>query len=1155
MRLLFLATLALFAHLGVALIPTSLLAAGCDGFADYADEVLASNFQLVSETPLGGGLSEVELSFELANVDAGDFASVRAFPALGDAATALGLVEPPTPAQFGALGPLAQATPTAHLRVELPSANVATLLAELSAGTLPLTVHADEHDVLAPGVNVVEWTASEDAYYALAKNNFVPTPNPDPGPPPYAPGQQFGIVLFAFGDGVGSVFDAFVPGEELFVVVEGYTPTEVPDAMHFARVLDVTKSDEAGSESSDGFTTWGVLLARTDTEQLPDVFASGSFCTGDSTHIDLPVQATRLNQIDRDVPEAEERDGNPHPIHFNDSGIHAAVELSGQLQGHVLKPSLEIRLREGAVRAVVDIETDLSLTAELRAEASATFDEEASLYDLCFPLPDFSAGPIPIGLNLQLEHVVGAHGSIAAGAVVGFQKSFRGGFRVGYDGRRDPGDRYFSEPHHEQPTPVQFTPPQLLDDTAAQLGVFTELRTTLRVGAKYPLCDTGAGGFVGARASAVLDVQPTQDPWWSLGHEAELFAGIDLQILGLDIASHDTEVELFPGADTLDAGGPLLLTGGPSALARSASAPPPEVDLASGQDQRWAMALDGTAVHDGPTSTAVAELSDGRIVLVTEQRVPGRGMLIQTDRHGAFQWNLKYGTGHEPLQVVALPDDTILVAGAPSWMAHHASDGTLLWSADFTVTDDPSGPLHCVLASVAAIEVSPGQYAFVGVGHHGRGDVRQVDACAFRVSPARTLEWARTYGESGGQSFYDAIVASDGSIVAVGRTETGPDVFSEDNPLVAKLSASDGSVLWAKSLPLITRGGKFNTVAEAPDGTLFAGGAAPRDIRRTGAALVARIDPDGENAHHAMISQDEVWETLIPAAGFVDTEGGDTAYDEIFDLVPTPGGFFFVGRTGLGADTAAWVGKINERLGVEWFRTFDGTEADALDSVTPADGGLLVSGYSTSLGRQLPDDDSQVWLMKLSYEGSADLLPTSGLESRYLAPGVRASSGDDAVVPQGIVSMPAPLIEVDALPDSSLALTPDLLTTTTGICLTRLSQPGRDSDLDDCLDDIDGDGFENDDDNCRLVANPSQTDSDGDSWGNACDADFDGDLVVTPTDFFAVMRPCFGADLSARPECEVADLDGDGAVGSSDFFAVFRPSLGGPPGPSGILGE
>jgi hypothetical protein len=286
--------------------------------------------------------------------------------------------------------------------------------------------------------------------------------------------------------------------------------------------------------------------------------------------------------------------------------------------------------------------------------------------------------------------------------------------------------------------------------------------------------------------------------------------------------------------------------------------------------------------------------------------------------------------------------------------------------------------------------------------------------------------------------------------VAAGETETGPTVFSENNPLFLSLDAADGTVIWARSLPILSRGVRFNTLAEAPDGTLFAAGGGLRSVSDTGAAFVARIDPDGENAHHALIMEDELWDSLIPAATYEDTDGGDTAYDEIFDLLPVSGGFIFAGSTGLKPGSAGWVGKINHQLGVEWLRSFDGDDADTLDGIAATPGGYLASGFSESLMSNLPEDDTQVWVMKVAYDGGADLLPESGLHSRYGAPGIRASSGDDSIVPDGIVAMDAPLIVTDALPNSTTAPIVDLLTTPTDLCVTRLSGSGRESELDGC---------------------------------------------------------------------------------------------------------
>jgi FtsP/CotA-like multicopper oxidase with cupredoxin domain len=82
-------------------------------------------------------------------------------------------------------------------------------------------------------------------------------------------------------------------------------------------------------------------------------------------------------------------------------------------------------------------------------------------------------------------------------------------------------------------------------------------------------------------------------------------------------------------------------------------------------------------------------------------------------------------------------------------------------------------------------------------------------------------------------------------------------------------------------------------------------------------------------------------------------------------------------------------------------------------------------------------------------------------------------------------------------------------------------------------------------DNCLLVTNPDQRDSNGDGFGNICDADLNGDLTVNMSDF-GLFRRAYG---TANPE---ADFNGDGYVNMVDF-GIFRSMYGSTPGPSGIV--
>ncbi len=101
--------------------------------------------------------------------------------------------------------------------------------------------------------------------------------------------------------------------------------------------------------------------------------------------------------------------------------------------------------------------------------------------------------------------------------------------------------------------------------------------------------------------------------------------------------------------------------------------------------------------------------------------------------------------------------------------------------------------------------------------------------------------------------------------------------------------------------------------------------------------------------------------------------------------------------------------------------------------------------------------------------------------------------------------------------------------------LVIILQVGTDSDSDTVLDHLD---------NCTLIANSDQRDSNGDGFGNICDADLNNDGQVGFSDF-SLFRVSFGTTDAD------ADFDGSGQVGFSDF-SLFRVMFGKSPGPSGI---
>lgn len=95
------------------------------------------------------------------------------------------------------------------------------------------------------------------------------------------------------------------------------------------------------------------------------------------------------------------------------------------------------------------------------------------------------------------------------------------------------------------------------------------------------------------------------------------------------------------------------------------------------------------------------------------------------------------------------------------------------------------------------------------------------------------------------------------------------------------------------------------------------------------------------------------------------------------------------------------------------------------------------------------------------------------------------------------------------------------------------------------LPDSDGDGVTDDVDNCTLVANSAQIDSDADGFGNVCDADLNNDGVVNFIDLGIFRSVFFSNDADA-------DFNGDGVVNFIDL-AIIRGQFFQTPGPSGLI--
>ena len=97
---------------------------------------------------------------------------------------------------------------------------------------------------------------------------------------------------------------------------------------------------------------------------------------------------------------------------------------------------------------------------------------------------------------------------------------------------------------------------------------------------------------------------------------------------------------------------------------------------------------------------------------------------------------------------------------------------------------------------------------------------------------------------------------------------------------------------------------------------------------------------------------------------------------------------------------------------------------------------------------------------------------------------------------------------------------------------------------DACAVDTDSDGVIDADDNCTVIPNADQRDTNGDGFGNACDPDINNDNIVNAIDLGLFKSVFFTNDADA-------DFNGDGIVNAIDL-GTLKIFFFSPPGPSGI---
>jgi len=226
--------------------------------------------------------------------------------------------------------------------------------------------------------------------------------------------------------------------------------------------------------------------------------------------------------------------------------------------------------------------------------------------------------------------------------------------------------------------------------------------------------------------------------------------------------------------------------------------------------------------------------------------------------------------------------------------------------------------------------------------------------CPVVAGDESEVDWSRTFGGAEGDEFRSAAVCPDGGIIITGNTEN------------EETGCSDGWVL------------KLDLLGE-PEWSRNYGGPDRDDFRSIGLStdggyiLAGRTESFDDNTYYG-------WVVKLDSDGGVEWEKtfGGVEWDEFRSVgVCNDGGFIVVGSTeseGAGSGDG-WVVKLDSDGGVEWEKTFGGSDLDVFWSMDVcSDGGFIIAG-TTMLSSE---NTYYGWVVKLGSSGGVEWNQTYG---------------------------------------------------------------------------------------------------------------------------------------------------------------------------------
>ncbi|MCJ7582494.1 MAG: hypothetical protein MUP98_18415, partial [Candidatus Aminicenantes bacterium] len=371
---------------------------------------------------------------------------------------------------------------------------------------------------------------------------------------------------------------------------------------------------------------------------------------------------------------------------------------------------------------------------------------------------------------------------------------------------------------------------------------------------------------------------------------------------------------------------------------------------------QWARTYGGS---DDEYARTILQTSDGGyIVFGRTESFDANIWVIKLNISGDIEWQKTYGEEFNIFTLNAYSiqktNDGGYIIGASNGIAHFShqfwviklsANGDIIWQKNYG--DEAVNYVYSLQ------QTNDGGY--IVAGHTGYEDGRGYDFLIIKLSFDGTIEWSKTYRGSLDDKPSSILLTSDGGYIVAGYTESygagGFDIW------ILKL-ASDGTIEWQK-----TYGGSESEQANSFQHT------------NDGGYIVAgRTDSYGAG-------QADFWVLKISSEGDIEWNKiyGGSKNEIAYSIQQTfDGGYIVAGETeSFGAGNKdCWVLKLNILGGIDWQKTYGGSQVEEGSSIMQTnDGGYIVAGSTFSYGAGKRD----IFVLKLFSNG--DINSSCGLRN------------------------------------------------------------------------------------------------------------------------------------------------------------------------------